>query len=44
VGELRGDVGFRDLLADARVRTWEAGHLCDPTDIDTRDQLEAVTP
>ena len=43
VGELRGDVGFRDLLAGARVRTWEAGHLCDPMDIDTREQLEAVT-
>ncbi len=44
VGELRGDVGARDLLVDARVRVWEAGHLCDPTDIDTRDQLEALTP
>lgn len=43
VQELHGDVGARDLLADARVRTWEAGHLCDPTDIDTREQLEAVT-
>jgi len=43
VPELRGDVGARDLLAAARVKTWEAGHLCDPTDIDTREQLEAVT-
>lgn len=43
VGELRGDVGFRDLLTGARVGTWEAGHLCDPMDIDTREQLEAVT-
>lgn len=43
VGGLRGDVGARDLLAQARVRTWEAGHLCDPADIDTREQLEAVT-
>jgi molybdenum cofactor cytidylyltransferase len=42
-GELRGDVGFRDLLAGGRVGTWEAGHLCDPTDIDTQEQLEAVT-
>ena len=39
---LRGDVGARDLLTGARVRTWEAGRLCDPTDIDTREQLEAV--
>ena len=43
IEEVRGDVGARDLLAGARVRTWEAGHLCDPTDIDTREQLEAVT-
>ena len=43
VPHLRGDVGARDLLASARVKTWEAGHLCDPTDIDTREQLEAVT-
>ena len=43
VAELRGDVGARDLLAGMQVRTWEAGHLCDPTDIDTREQLEAVT-
>jgi molybdenum cofactor cytidylyltransferase len=37
VGELRGDEGFRGLLAGA-VR-FEAGHLCDPTDIDTREEL-----
>jgi CTP:molybdopterin cytidylyltransferase MocA len=37
---LRGDTGARDLLASFRVRNWEAGHLCDPTDIDTPDQLE----
>lgn len=43
VEKLRGDIGARDLMADARVKTWEAGHLCDPTDIDTREQLEAVT-
>lgn len=42
VPELKGDVGARDLLAGARVKTWEAGHLCDPTDIDTREQLEAI--
>lgn len=43
VPALRGDVGARDLLAGLRVRTWEAGHLCNPIDIDTREQLEAVT-
>ena len=39
VGELRGDVGFRDLLRSARVREVEVGHLADPTDIDTREEL-----
>ncbi len=43
VGELQGDVGARDLLAGFRVKTWEAGHLCDPTDIDTREELEAIS-
>jgi molybdenum cofactor cytidylyltransferase len=38
-GELRGDVGFRDLLLGQRVRRFEAGRLCDPTDIDTREEL-----
>ena len=42
VPALRGDVGARELLSQMRVRTWEAGHLCDPTDIDTREQLEAM--
>ena len=37
---LRGDVGARAVMQDVRVREWEAGHLCDPTDIDTPDQLE----
>ena len=44
VAELRGDTGARDLLAGFRVRTWEAGHLCDPTDVDTPEALEALTP
>ena len=39
---LRGDVGARDLLRSFRVREWEAGHLCDPTDIDTPEQLEVA--
>jgi molybdenum cofactor cytidylyltransferase len=38
-GELSGDVGFRDLLTGQRVRQFEAGHLCDPTDVDTREEL-----
>jgi molybdenum cofactor cytidylyltransferase len=38
-GELRGDSGFRDLLKDARVREVEVGHLADPADIDTREEL-----
>lgn len=42
VPELRGDVGARDLLRSFRVLEWEAGHLCDPTDIDTREQLEVI--
>ena len=41
IGELRGDRGARDLLGGcARV---EAAHLCDPTDIDTPEALEALT-
>jgi molybdenum cofactor cytidylyltransferase len=43
VPALRGDVGARDLLRSFRVRGWEAGHLCDPTDIDTPEQLEVVS-
>ncbi len=39
VGELRGDVGFRDLLAGATVREWECGQLADPADIDTPEAL-----
>jgi molybdenum cofactor cytidylyltransferase len=38
-GELRGDSGFRDLLNSARVREVEVGHLADPADIDTREEL-----
>ena len=41
--ELRGDVGFRAVLEDARVLHVEAGHLGDPADIDTPEQLEALT-
>jgi molybdenum cofactor cytidylyltransferase len=38
-GELEGDAGFRVLLEGARVGAFEAGHLADPTDIDTREEL-----
>jgi molybdenum cofactor cytidylyltransferase len=38
-GELRGDTGFRPLLERARVREVEVGHLADPADIDTPDEL-----
>jgi CTP:molybdopterin cytidylyltransferase MocA len=37
--ELQGDVGFRALLEGHRVRRFEAAHLCDPADIDTREEL-----
>jgi molybdenum cofactor cytidylyltransferase len=39
-GELRGDAGFRDLLAGAAEV--ECSDLADPRDIDTRDDLEVV--
>ena len=42
VEELRGDSGFRDLLEGQRVRRFEAGRLCDPTDVDTREDLERL--
>ena len=41
-GELQGDAGFRDLLGAAR--TFEAGRLADPHDIDTPQDLEKITP
>jgi CTP:molybdopterin cytidylyltransferase MocA len=39
-GTLRGDAGFRDRLAG--VTLVECGEWCDPTDIDTREDLEVV--
>jgi CTP:molybdopterin cytidylyltransferase MocA len=39
-GELRGDRGFRDLLAD--VAEIECADLADPADIDTQEDLEVV--
>lgn len=44
VGRLRGDAGFRELLADVEVRTVEAGHLAHPDDVDTPEELEAIRP
>jgi nicotine blue oxidoreductase len=44
VAALRGDVGARDLLSGAEVRTIEAAHLCDPADVDTPEELEALRP
>lgn len=42
VAKLRGDVGARELLGSASVRTFEAGRLCDPTDVDTPEELEGL--
>jgi molybdenum cofactor cytidylyltransferase len=42
VGEVEGDVGARELLRRFRVREWEAGHLGDATDVDTREELSAL--
>jgi molybdenum cofactor cytidylyltransferase len=42
VAELRGDVGARDLLGSASVRTFEAGGLSDPADVDTPEELEGL--
>jgi molybdenum cofactor cytidylyltransferase len=39
VGELRGDVGFRDILRGEEIREVEVGGLADPVDIDTREEL-----
>ncbi len=39
VGELRGDVGFRELLGGVDVREVEVGELADPVDIDTQEEL-----
>ena len=41
-GELTGDAGFRALLEGQRVRRFEAAHLCDPADVDTRADLERL--
>jgi CTP:molybdopterin cytidylyltransferase MocA len=38
-GELRGDVGFREILDRTEVREVEVGALADPADVDTREEL-----
>ena len=42
VAKLRGDVGARELLGSVSVRTFEAGRLCDPVDVDTPEELEGL--
>jgi nicotine blue oxidoreductase len=39
---LSGDAGARDLLHGADVMTFEAGRLCNPADVDTPEELEAL--
>jgi molybdenum cofactor cytidylyltransferase len=41
-GELRGDIGFRDLLGGVEVQEVEVGGLADPVDVDTREELERL--
>jgi molybdenum cofactor cytidylyltransferase len=40
--ELRGDLGARELLKDARARKVEVAHLCRPLDIDTPEDLRQM--
>ena len=42
VAQLSGDVGARELLGSASIRTFEAGRLCDPVDVDTPEELEGL--
>jgi molybdenum cofactor cytidylyltransferase len=42
IAKLRGDVGARELLGSAKVRTFEAARLCDPVDVDTPEELEGL--
>jgi CTP:molybdopterin cytidylyltransferase MocA len=39
---VRGDVGARELLADARVKVIDCEGLGSPVDVDTREQLEEL--
>jgi CTP:molybdopterin cytidylyltransferase MocA len=40
--ELQGDEGAKQLLEDAGVRRVEVGHLCEPADVDTPADLDAL--
>jgi molybdenum cofactor cytidylyltransferase len=40
--ELSGDAGARELLEEAGVRRIEVGHLCEPADVDTPADLDAI--
>jgi molybdenum cofactor cytidylyltransferase len=42
VAQLSGDAGARDLLGGADVMIFEAARLCDPADVDTPEELEAL--
>jgi CTP:molybdopterin cytidylyltransferase MocA len=42
IAELAGDTGARDLLEEAGVAKVECGHLADPHDVDTADDLAAL--
>jgi molybdenum cofactor cytidylyltransferase len=42
VAQLSGDAGARDLLGGADVVAFEAARLCDPADVDTPEELEAL--
>jgi molybdenum cofactor cytidylyltransferase len=40
--QLGGDVGFRDVLGEVRVRTVELAGIVNPVDVDTREELERL--
>lgn len=42
IARLAGDSGAQELLERAGVRTFEAGALCGPDDVDTTDDLESI--
>ena len=42
LAQLSGDAGARDLLGGTDVMAFEAASLCDPADVDTPEELEAL--
>ena len=42
IADLAGDTGARDLLELAGVAKVECGHLADPHDVDTPDDLAEI--